>query len=795
MTKKYQKLLAFLVCGGMIGSLFPFSASGSNSAETVGHSESVAADEYHMSINYNEEGSGHRHSTGEFIRIERQDPTCELPSMDVSIFSCAECGEEFPLIWRAAHENYQPSLGHQLENATHYENECGSYDQGYCTRCGKEDAINSQQTHSWKGWWIDEQPTCHSKGVLKNECTVCHLVKTEELETLSCHTITDWTLISPATCEEDGVYQGSCVNCGAIETKKTAALGHKYSLDVTVEPPTCTSEGRSYRACTRCGKINEKYLVTTPAKGHCYYDDGDCTTPVVCQICHTTIIEAKEHVFSSEWSHDSAQHFHSCMNEGCTARSDAANHTGSLISDDCTKGISCEVCGGVEVGGMQHDFENGVSKFYTFGYHTTKCANPGCKVSKRFKCTEGEQHSCTDPVVCSKCGTAMKDPVHNHNFSGTAVEEGDHHVYYCRNLHEKCTGKKVEAHKPIKDDGNCLTSLRCISCNAVITPAEKEHQFGTVTWTDENGNAYHACLNGTCTVRQYVGHESYDSEQHNYVNGKCTICGMTGESVGGHSLTLNGRIEINFYMSLNDSIFNDKGAYMNFTTSDGNEKVYVSAAKDNIQNENGVNYYVFTCSVAPKDVNSEIRAQMVLGDGTKGKLYTYSIREYANSIYYTAVSNETKELVDAMMNYGECAESYFANSTVGVPDVEVRTEELEKYKLQKQNELPDGIQYVGSSLMLDASVTVRHYFSADSSVDVSAYGFKKNTANGYYFVEISDICANELSKPVETKIGDFVLTYSPMSYVYSVLHNENSDENLINLVKALYLYHQASTKV
>ena len=792
MRKNFRKITALIVSGGILAGLFPFSASGINANEPANDTALTAAAanaEYNMDIQYSTTSS-HKHSTGSFVRIERQEATCELPSMDVYIFTCSVCGEEFPLIWRAAHENFQPSFGHDLENPVTGENECGTYAVGHCKRCGKDDAVNGSMKHSWQGWWIEKQPTCQSAGILKNECTKCHMTKTEDIAQLDFHNIKEWKLVSPADCENEGVYSGTCVDCGAVETRNTPALGHRYDVDLTVKPATCTEEGLTYRECTRCGKKNESSVQTTPAKGHCYTDDGDCTTPVICKTCGETVIEAKEHQLSSEWSSDGSGHYHACLNEGCTVKSDLTPHTGSVIDGDCTKGIMCTVCGGIGSDNAHHDF-SGKGTYYAYGRHSVTCSVPGCKVKETFYHVEKERTDCTEDVVCEICDSVIGNGTKNHNFSGEAVAEGDHHVYYCRNLKGKCTGTKVEEHKPANDDGDCRTTLRCVSCKAVIAQAQEAHSFSTAIYTDANGCQYRKCVNATCTAKQYIGHEEYDSAAHNYVNGKCTICGSVGEKLGGHSLTLDGKIEVNFYMLLDSSVLNDNGAYMKFTTSDGLEKVFVSTAKNNFKD----GYYVFTCSVAPKDVNSEIKAQLVLGDGTKGNIYKYSISEYANSIGFTTATSETKQLVDAMMNYGQSAESYFANDTVAAPAEEITAESLEKYKSRKSGELPEGIEYVNTSLVLDSAVSIRHYFKVEEGTDISGYNFILNVSNGLYFVEIKNITAKELGTLVDTVIGDFTLTYSPMSYAYAVLSKEGIPENLVNLVKSLYIYNQASEKL
>lgn len=263
-----------------------------------------------------------------------------------------------------------------------------------------------------------------------------------------------------------------------------------------------------------------------------------------------------------------------------------------------------------------------------------------------------------------------------------------------------------------------------------------------------------------------------------------------GEHLAGHSISLDGNIGVNFYMELDDSVIADKNAYMQFTLPNGKiSKVNVSGAKtDTID---GKLYYVFSCEVAAKEMFDTIKAQIISGD-KEGTVYKYSVKDYADYISdHSDYDKKTVNLVDAMLKYGEYAKSYFSKEeTTDISDVEA--DELAKYEKQTTGNLPDGITYYGSSLLLESNTTVRHYFKVTKGTDVSGYGFKDK--NGYYYTEITGISAAKLSTPQTTTIGNWNISYSPMSYVYSVLKSDSADENLVNLCKALYLYQQTATE-
>lgn len=777
MKKTMKKMLAALLSGAMVLSLTTFSVSGS---EGTGQAEENAIE----IVNDAFSGDGHVHTARDFVRIETQDATCEWGQMDAYIYTCATCGQEFALIYRAANvENRQPALGHDLENPETIESGCGTYQIGTCKRCGKIDAINGNANHKWDVWHISKQPTCKEGGIVEKTCSTCGLTITEEMPCNTSHNITEWDRHEP-TCTEAGYEIGRCKDCGYEEKVELPAKGHRYSYTWTVEQPTCTEEGRQYRMCPDCEAIDTSTMVTIPAKGHCVVPTNDCTKDQICARCGEIVKEGEtEHQFSTEWSHDASGHYHACLNEGCKVRADEAAHTGSVKDGDCTKGIDCTICGGVGAGNAQHDFENGTIKRYTYDTHITTCATPGCTVTKVFRCTEGEHTDCTKPIYCKYCNNILKDGQKRHNLtSWTCTEE--YHERHCRNLN--CQYEEKVAHVAAADDGDCTTAIRCTECRTVLTPACAEHNYSD-NWTGD----YQECQNPGCTVRNYKDHDGFDAASHNYVNGKCTVCGQVGEQLGGHSLTLDGNIGVNFYLQLNDTVFDDEGAYILFDTTDTESRVPVS---EGVEKEiAGNTYYVYTFLLAPKQVNTEITTRLVLSDGSMGQEYTYSVQQYAQSIERTEQPDNVQQLVNAMMEYGNRAESYFTNGTASAPSESVSAEELKDYQSSTTNALPEGVTYSGSTLLLKDTITVRHYFNVDDTVeDPSAYNLMMN-GDGRYYVEQSGIAAKDMDSYVECSVGDYIISYSPMNYIRSVLNSSNADENLKNLVTSLYLYNRAAT--
>jgi len=270
-----------------------------------------------------------------------------------------------------------------------------------------------------------------------------------------------------------------------------------------------------------------------------------------------------------------------------------------------------------------------------------------------------------------------------------------------------------------------------------------------------------------------------------------TIVPVITGALAGYSLSLEGNIGVNFYMELDESVLSDEAAYMQFTLG-GKEllAVMVSDVKESTAEVNGKTYYIFKCGVPVKDMQTEITAQLILGNGSRGTLYTYTVREYADYILNpeNGYDDVTIALVNAMLNYGDYAKAYFAGETLAATEVTeaVTADTLREFEGNiKGTELNDTADmYYGSSLLLKSETILRLYFTEEVEGSI-----KKGDL---YCIDIPNIAAHELHKNIETEVDGIIITYSPLSYAYQVLNSESAEDSLKNLMKAMYLYHQAA---
>lgn len=301
--------------------------------------------------------------------------------------------------------------------------------------------------------------------------------------------------------------------------------------------------------------------------------------------------------------------------------------------------------------------------------------------------------------------------------------------------------------------------------------------------------------------------ETYTDESIDYSDG-------IGARLVGHSISLEGDIAINFYMELSDSVIAHKDtAYLHFTIPiGGGTDTQDMLVKDARLVESGSKtYYVFKCRVAAKEMTSQIKAQMIDGDLT-GTEYTYSVKEYADYLLEHADEREDLKkavpLVKSMLNYGAYAQIYFDKNPgkLANADLDDRDKVLGDVTFTAPGisfDLPDGVTFEGATLSLKSETTLSLYFKSSTTLTFSCgdYTVEKASSGGYQVARIRGIKAKHIGSTFTLTVNGGTVTYSPLNYCKNVLPDltasqdevqNQQDEKLQNVVKALYLYWQAA---
>ena len=329
---------------------------------------------------------------------------------------------------------------------------------------------------------------------------------------------------------------------------------------------------------------------------------------------------------------------------------------------------------------------------------------------------------------------------------------------------------------------NCYFDSNKYSGNAVgyNNDTVSENVLGKTTVQFNSGEVAYLLSQG-CTVGEtiYDGSvwgQTIGTEDYPVLGGKKVLANVDQSAfandiiVYGQSASLDGTIGLNIYVSADDS-------YEWNTTIGG---------VTGVKNKDGL--YVFTYNVAAKDMDESIN--FTVNDKID---VTVSVSKYLDELSET--DNESlKKLADSMSDYGDAAKAFFSNGTVAEQTI---TDDLSVYDFTVA--MPEGISYYGSSLILESETTIRHYFKLEEGQNIANFAFTVDgesvepvAKQGYYYIDIQNISAEMLGTAFSVSVNgeDVITNYSALSYVNKVLDSDSTDDNLKNLVKALYIYNQ-----
>lgn len=263
-------------------------------------------------------------------------------------------------------------------------------------------------------------------------------------------------------------------------------------------------------------------------------------------------------------------------------------------------------------------------------------------------------------------------------------------------------------------------------------------------------------------------------------------------SVYGASVSLEGDVAMNFYVTLSDTTLADASAKIRFTF-DGNTKEV--AVTEGVVKEG---YRVYTYNVAAKDYDKNVTMTVVSSEG-EGVSATCSVEEYAAKIAAGDYEANVKTLAARLVNYCEAAKVYFADTEVEAKYTEVTAETVKENKLEVAGVADEGVTVLGASLVLESKTAIRVYFTGENAASavvkvngevVTAKTLEQNEKT--YYVEVENIAANDLDKKYVIEIGSYKVTYRALSYVYANLANEDTAVSLANVLRAMYLYNRAA---
>lgn len=298
------------------------------------------------------------------------------------------------------------------------------------------------------------------------------------------------------------------------------------------------------------------------------------------------------------------------------------------------------------------------------------------------------------------------------------------------------------------------------------------------------------------------------------------------------SLNLDGKIGVNFKLSLPQDILSDSDAYID-----------INGTHYGIDHPDREGYYTFTYYCAAAQTRDNLVITVHRGDGSVYPFYTsvwqnvtdgfsYSVDAYSQRVSSDATLPDTlRELVDTMSDYGKQAQVYFDynadagkfTSRASIAKT-IKYYNLTQFEARITSDSTAAITRKSSQLELDAATTIIHNFTLSSgSIDdyvITVDGKVITTSStgditlkeedGIYRLRIANIAAAELQIPHKVVIKDQsgktvinISNYSALSYAYAVLVAADPianhslvqvtvDQNLVNLLKMLYKYNRAA---
>ena len=283
----------------------------------------------------------------------------------------------------------------------------------------------------------------------------------------------------------------------------------------------------------------------------------------------------------------------------------------------------------------------------------------------------------------------------------------------------------------------------------------------------------------------------------------CTLCGNViseeipclAGNVDSWNLTLDDNLSVNFKIFIDETIYDTAQVLI---TVCGNTTCYdVKELPLNTED----NSIIVSSVVAAAQMGETITVQITNGEDTS-VTKTYSVLQYAQAVLADGALSSYHPLIKEMLNYGAMAQVYFdydAENLVndGITDAGKATVPETAEDIAISGKI-SGLNLYGTSLVYRDRIAVRYYFTGDvTGLTFTANGntYTPVAKDGMYYVEIADILPQDLEQQITLTAADvngntLSVTYGPMNYIVRMTQKDN--ENLRNLLKALYNYHLAA---
>ena len=436
------------------------------------------------------------------------------------------------------------------------EGESCKYEDGYCSLCKFEQALEGHQhdysytdngdgTHtvSCTGCsrsYATSHGECDENGICK-ECG--GQWKVEDGNIYESNANGTHRVINPESGEEIEkeagctISNGMCIYCGYKPGESGGTEGGGESGDVTKEEYVYIANEDGTHKVYLVDEESGKILITESES--CKYEDGYCS---LCKF--EQALEGHQHDYSYT---DNGDGTHTVSCTGCS-RSYATSH------GECDENGICKECGGqwkVEDGNIYESNANGTHRVINpesgeeiekeadctisngmciyCGYKPESSGgNDEPEITYEYQSNGNGTHTVYSSVdgklevidkeavceykegYCKYCGHEEKESEHEHKYSYADNGDGTHHI--------SCSGCDEES-----DETHSYKDKICIYCGAVEEKEEHEHKYSYA----DNGDGTHHIVCSGC--------DEESDETHSYKDKICIYCGVEEEKEEVHT--------------------------------------------------------------------------------------------------------------------------------------------------------------------------------------------------------------------------------------------------------------------